>query len=252
MMSRRVRIAIFASGALGVLTLLVVAAFAIPPSGAAVSNTADAVLQGVVRERHATDAVAAVTFDYRGFDTLGEEFILYGSVLGVSLLLRDEKGKRKSADEDAPPAPSKPSAAVRLIARLLVGLTVVFGAYVVAHGHLSPGGGFQGGVILSTAPLVVYMASQPGALGELAPVGLIEMAEGIAGAAFVAVGLLGLFAGGAFLRNGLPLGSVGHLLSAGTIPLLNVITGLAVASGFLVLLSRFLAQATVQAEGSKA
>src|SRR3712207_8535195 len=41
-------------------------------------------------ERHATNVVMAVTFDYRGFDTLGEEFILFAAVMGVALLLREE------------------------------------------------------------------------------------------------------------------------------------------------------------------
>src|SRR3954470_18179415 len=54
------------------------------------------VVNGVgVTERHATDLVAAVNFDYRAFDTLGEEFILFAAVLGIVVLLRSMRGERE-------------------------------------------------------------------------------------------------------------------------------------------------------------
>src|SRR3954468_4155114 len=106
-----------------------------------------------VAQRHATDIVGAVTFDYRGFDTLGEEFILFAAAVGCAILLRAQRGERavedatgradRSADVVARP--------VRALGAALVAPTVVLGAYVVAHGHLTPGGGFQGGVILAAA-----------------------------------------------------------------------------------------------------
>ena len=48
-------------------------------------------------ERHATDLVTALNFDIRGFDTLGEEFILFGSVLGVVLILRELARRARTA-----------------------------------------------------------------------------------------------------------------------------------------------------------
>jgi len=59
---------------------------------------------------------------------------------------------------------------------------------------------------------------------------------------FVAVGVIGLIAGGVYLQNVVPLGPVGTVYSAGTIPLINLAVGLEVGSGFLLMLSEFLAQ----------
>jgi multicomponent Na+:H+ antiporter subunit B len=76
-------------------------------------------------------------------------------------------------------------------------------------------------------------------------VALIDLSESTGAAGYVAVGLLGLAAGAAFLENVLPLGRPGALLSAGTIPLINVSVGLEVAGGFVLLLSEFLEQTLV-------
>ena len=54
--------------------------------------------QVAVAERHATDVVSAINFDYRGFDTLGEEFILFASIAGAALLLRRERDEEFQAD----------------------------------------------------------------------------------------------------------------------------------------------------------
>ena len=64
----------------------------------------DMISRLAVYERHATDAVNAINYDYRGFDTLGEEFILFTAVLGVMLLLRKEEGdsERAAAFADDP------------------------------------------------------------------------------------------------------------------------------------------------------
>ncbi|HXP14819.1 MAG TPA: hydrogen gas-evolving membrane-bound hydrogenase subunit E, partial [Actinomycetes bacterium] len=115
-----------------------------------------------VAERKATNVVASVTFDYRGVDTMGEEYILFAAVLGVAILLRAQRDEREEPpDEDAADrhAPGT-SDAVRVVGLALVGPVVLFGIYVVAHGHLTPGGGFQGGVVLATGALLVYLSGE--------------------------------------------------------------------------------------------
>jgi multicomponent Na+:H+ antiporter subunit B len=74
---------------------------------------------------------------------------------------------------------------------------------------------------------------------------LIEFAEALGAASLALLGFAGLFAGGAFLQNTLPLGTAGDLLSAGTIPLGNIAVGLAVSGGFAFMLSEFLEQTLV-------
>src|SRR6185437_3549350 len=59
-------------------------------------------------ERHVTDVVTAVNFDYRGFDTLGEEFILFMSVVGGTVLLRRQREEEKSEGKDQSLADQSP------------------------------------------------------------------------------------------------------------------------------------------------
>src|SRR5579883_3186994 len=100
-------------------------------------------------ERNVTDAVTAVNFDYRGFDTVGEEFILLVSVLGSLLLLRMAEDRKEQIlrDASAPWRDIGPSDATRLWVLAMLAPKLAFGIYIVLHGQLTPGGGFQGGVI---------------------------------------------------------------------------------------------------------
>jgi len=200
-----------------------------------------------VSERHATNVVAAVAFDYRGIDTMGEEFILFAAVIGVAVLLRAQRDETEQPpDEDAADrrAPGT-SNAVRVLGLALLGPTVLFGIYLVAHGHLSPGGGFSGGVLLATGALLVYLSGEYVTLRRVRPEVLLDVAAATGTAGFVAVGILGLAAGAAFLQNVLPLGQPGTLLSAGTIALINLAVAVEVAGGFVLLLSEFLEQTLV-------
>jgi multicomponent Na+:H+ antiporter subunit B len=219
----------------------------LPDYGVYVGPYGDVLNQVAVAERKATNVVASVTFDYRGIDTLGEEFILFAAVLGVAILLRTQRGEREQPpDEDAADrrAPGT-SDAVRVLGLVLVGPVVLFGVYVVTHGHLSPGGGFQGGVVLATAALLVFLSGEYVTLRRISPEVLLDVAEATGAAGYVAVGLLGVAAGVTFLANVLPLGQPGALLSAGTIPVINLAVGLEVAAGFVLLLSEFLEQTLV-------
>ena len=206
-----------------------------------------------VSERAATNVVASITFDYRGFDTMGEEFILFAAVVGVAILLRAQRDEEEGQPEEEMPGRHAPAAsnAVRAIGLAMVGPIVVFGIYVVAHGHLTPGGGFQGGVVLATGALLVYLSGEYVTLRRVRPESLIDAAESTGAGGYVVIGLLGLVVGTSFLDNFLPLGQPGALLSSGTIIPINVAVGLEVASGFVLLLSEFLEQTLVvhQLEG---
>jgi multicomponent Na+:H+ antiporter subunit B len=197
-----------------------------------------------VKERKATNVVASTTFDYRGFDTLGEEFILFAAVLATTLLLRVQREESEQVPEDHAPyrKVSHDSDLVRETGAAIVAPAVLFGLYVVAHGHLTPGGGFQGGVLLATGPLLMYLVGEYIAFRRLAPESLIDAAEGTGGGAYTMCGFIGVLAGGRFMSNVLPLGRPGQLLSAGLIPPINLVVGLAVSAGFVLLLSEFLEQ----------
>ncbi len=200
-----------------------------------------------VPERHVLNVVTSVIFDYRGFDTLGEEFILFACVTGVSLLLRHEG--RESQDECAPRPSLHPpeqgivtpeaTDAMRLFTPAFIGLVFVFGCYIVLTGHLSLGGGFQGGVILSSAWLMLFLAYGSQTLHRFANKYVVEWCESAGAGLYALVGFSGLVFGQNFLTNILPLGQPGQLLSSGTILLINCGVGVEVTAGFILLLCEF-------------
>jgi len=200
-----------------------------------------------VPQRHITDVVTAVNFDYRGFDTVGEEFIFFAAVLGVALILRAQSGEGPGHVTDYATGRAVPptSDAVRVLGLGLTPPTVLFGIYVISHGHLTPGGGFQGGVVLATGVLLIYLAGELDDLHSLYTEAALERAEAIGAGGFVAVGLLGAATGSAFLDNVFPLGKTGTIFSAGTVPLINLSVGIEIAAGLVLLLTTFLHQTIV-------
>ncbi|MCA1809656.1 MAG: hypothetical protein LC725_09435 [Lentisphaerae bacterium] len=106
--------------------------------------------------------------------------------------------------------------------------------YVIVHGHLSPGGGFQGGVGLVALLVLLTVAYGTGLLPRLLPLRRLAVMEYLAALALLLAGCYGLWRAEAFLGNrvaGLPLGIPGAMLSAGLIPLLNLLIGLKVVAG---------------------
>jgi multicomponent Na+:H+ antiporter subunit B len=246
--SHRTRLWAYLLAALWLFVFLVWGFVGLPDFGHYAGPYGDILDRVAVPERSATDVVTAVNFDYRGFDTLGEEFILFAAVVGVASLLRTLRGERERRPDDDVAGRRAPetSLTIRLVGLVLVGPTVLIGIYVVAHGHQTPGGGFQGGVILATALLLTYLSADFLTMRRVGPHQLIEAAEGGGAAGFVLIGLSGLVAGGAFFENVLGQGTPGQLLSAGTIPLGNLAVGLAVTGGFAFMLSEFLEQTLVR------
>jgi multicomponent Na+:H+ antiporter subunit B len=236
-MSARVRMWMFMAAVAVFAWLFVRGITGLNPFGHYPGPYGDVVNRSVVGERQVTDAVTAVNFDYRGFDTLGEEFILFTSVMGVLLLLRRLSGEQKESKEPQPPSTSD---ALKVMTLVLTDLMVLFGLYIVAHGQLTPGGGFQGGVILATAPLLVFLIGGFKTFRNVTSPEWSHLAECAGAAAYSVIGLGAMLAGAAYLQNVLPYGSVGSVFSGGTIPLINAVTGLEVTSGFVLLLTSFL------------
>lgn len=246
-MTTRVRQLVFFLGALGLAALVVSAFVRLPHFGSGFSIDGAQLGALSVPQRHITDVVTAINFDYRGVDTMGEEFIFFAAVAAVGLVLRPQPDEVVRAEVDAASGRWVPptSDAVRVLGLALVGPTILFGLYIVAHGHLTPGGGFQGGVVLATGVLLVYLAGEYEHLHGLYPEQAIKVGESVGAAGYVAIGLVGLIWGTAFLDNIGPLGTIGRLNSAGLVPLIDVAVGVEVAAGFVLLLTAFLRQAIV-------
>lgn len=122
---------------------------------------------------------------------------------------------------------------VKNVTRLIAGFVAVFGLYVALTGHLGPGGGFAGGVILASAAVLVVLAFGSGFSKKLITEGKCHVWDGLAAMAFIAVAMLSYFAfwGGGFFFNFISRGKVGEFASAGTIPISNLAIGVKVAAG---------------------
>jgi multicomponent Na+:H+ antiporter subunit B len=249
-MNRGGRLVMFVVGALGVAALFGVAIVGLPDVGRAHSAYADAVDASSVPLRHISEDVGAVTFDFRGIDTLGEELILLSAIVAVGVQSRQRSDEEKNEEKDGEtegegPTPAVPSEAVRFWGLLLVAPSLLVGLSLVAHGYVTPGGGFQGGVMVASAILLAYAAGNYDALSYAVPKPALEPAEAFGAAVYLGVGIAALVAAEAFLTNMLPLGTTGTITSGGMLALLNPGVAIEVASGVLIALVLFLEQALV-------
>jgi len=245
-MSSRARTTLFLVAAAGLAVILVLGLIDLPPMGDYRGPYGYVVTQVAVYERHATDVVNAINYDYRAFDTLGEEFILFASVVGVLLLFRpspnqqgeqeQQKGGDLEDDEESLPV----SDALRVSTQVIMGVMIVFGVYIATHGQLTPGGGFQGGVILASTPILIYLAGDVRAFEKITSSPLVKLAECGGAGGYGVIGIIALLAGTHFLTNYLPLGTTGDLFSSGTIAVISVVVGLEVTGGFVQLTQVYL------------
>jgi multicomponent Na+:H+ antiporter subunit B len=204
-----------------------------------------AILRQAVAQTNATGVVSAINFEYRGFDTVGEEFILFTAAAGMAVVLRQLRGEREqppldeAKDRHLPPT----SAAVRTAALLLAGPTIVIGWWLASHAQANPSGGFQGGVILATAFFLVYLAGEFLVFRRLSPVAVLDAVEAIGAGGFAAVGVTAVAMGLPYLDNFLPLGQLpGAVSSSGTIALISFFVGVEVAAAFILIVGELLDQ----------
>jgi len=167
------------------------------------------------------NVVTSIVVNFRGFDTLGEVTVLFLATTAMSSILYKE---RHQLGERAVLFSS--SRIVMTGSKLLFPARSLVGVYVFIHGHLTPGGGFQGGVIIATGFLLMLLAYKDYRVSHMA----LSIVESSAGIIFASVGLLGMLNGGTFLENFLPTGTMNNLLSGGVIPIIYIAVGLKVGA----------------------
>ncbi len=181
------------------------------------------------RHTQSANAVTSVVTYFRGLDTLGEVTILFLSIFGIGIGIERTQPMNTILAYD--------NTLLKIGTHVLFPLMILFGAYIVVHGHLSPGGGFQGGVIIASAFLLKFLAyGDAYSLHHKA----LALFEALSGAGLVLAGILSVLAGGLFLGNPLPLGVMGRLFSAGILPIIYLFVGLKVAAEITVLAEYFL------------
>lgn len=212
---------------LGGLVFLLMALTGVLSFGSPPMLIGSAIQRAAADEVGVANFVTAVVLGYRGLDTLGELSILFAAATAGGLVLGGTRQRR-----------GRPAGLIlRSGSDLLFPLLLVVGLYIVMHGHLTPGGGFQGGVILAAAFFLPLLARPAGGLNH----GWMAAIEGLAGTAFIALGIAALVDGGAFLTPLFDKGALGELVSGGSLPLLYLAVGLKVGAELAGLLSRLAA-----------
>ncbi len=153
------------------------------------------------------------------------------------------------------------STIVRVAADILYPATLIFGLYIVVHGHLTPGGGFQGGAVIATSAVLVMVAYQyRDVVGRIAK-GNLMARESIGLLLFIGFALIALLYGVPFFTNWLANGGIifgdpvptgsnaGDLNTAGTIPLMNIAVGIEVWGGLALIVMYFLSGLEKEGEG---
>jgi multicomponent Na+:H+ antiporter subunit B len=197
----------------------------LPPFGTPLMSTAQYYLENGPTDTGAANIVSSIILDYRAYDTLGELTVLFTAILGTFTILRI----RKQPEVEAEKKSEGMTLIVKTVTRISVWLIFLYGIYIVMHGHLTPGGGFGGGVIIALALLNVMLAYGRDFTSKWLNISFLHDVEAASATLFLVLGLLGISLGGAFFANYLSKGELFNLISAGTILPLNIIIGIKVA-----------------------
>jgi len=213
---------------LSIIGYYMVNSFSQIPFGENRDTVGDYYLNTTVEKTGSVNTITAIVVNYRGFDTLGEVTVLFLASTGLAAILFDNRGRKRRRQHA--------SLIVRVGAHLIYPLIILLGAYVFIHGHLTPGGGFQGGAIIATGVLLMFMSYRSFEVSHK----LLTYLESFAGISFVTIGLSGLIWGNSFLQNILPLGVPNELFSAGVIPIIYIAVGIKVGAELTGLLDNLL------------
>lgn len=181
----------------------------------------------------AANLVTAVVVSYRSFDTLGEITILFLTAAIISFFLKLSK-----EDEERVIVHRGTSELLKTASQLLIPLIFLFGVYVFINGHLTPGGGFQGGAIIASGVVLAIMANPNMTINH----NVIIWVESLSGISVILFGVAGIFLGTGFLDSSwdsLGLGEFGTIFSAGTIPILYSLVGLKVGAELSNILNKY-------------
>lgn len=191
-------------------------------------------IENGLQETGAVNIVTGMILDYRAFDTLGESHVLFIATCTVLILLRHDKSKKGShgigyeMEEDRIYEP-KNDVILQTVARILVPPIVIFGIYVILGGHLGPGGGFSGGVVIG-AGLILYLNAFGFAKTErFFNERTYKRLSFCALACYALAKSYSFYTGANHIESVIPLGTPGAILSSGLILILNICVGLVVA-----------------------
>lgn len=182
-----------------------------------------------VQETGAINLVTSVLYDYRAFDTLGETTVLLTAATILSFMVPVRKAAMLS---------TRFTMMVDQTLKWMIPFLAVLGAYLIFFGHLSPGGGFVGGVVLAIIPILLTITYGVEISEYKFKPTQKKVVEDIGVIGFILLGLLGISTGSNFLANGqahFGPGNTGELISAGLIPCLNIMIGIKVGASMAII-----------------
>ena len=212
-----------------IVFLFVLVLVAMPTGRAAVVNLGAQYLAQFESEFGGENAVTAIYLGYRVYDTLFEALVL---VIGVVAVIHMSHFKQTAVAEGEHSEVEKDSMAVFAI-RIICPVMLLFGVYLILNGHLSPGGGFQGGLAVATYFICRYMIYDVYDL----PIRKLLRLEELVFAGIVVFAVILVFWGfmDYFPPRIQPYVRTMHML------LMNGLIGLKVACGFIILFYRYIA-----------
>jgi multicomponent Na+:H+ antiporter subunit B len=216
MMVRKFFVFLFLGGLAGVFYRILSEFVPLPE----LKGVAEHYVSNGVSELGSANLVTGIVVTYRGLDTLGEVTILFltSSIIGFFLKKSEDNYFRKLRVS---------SEILRTASLILFPVLILFGAYIFINGHLTPGGGFQGGAVIASGVALLLLADPKRYVSHA----FLSVLESISGFVYVSAGIIGILVGGGFLDTRvLPLGPTGALLSAGLIPVIYIFIGLKVGS----------------------
>ena len=125
---------------------------------------------------------------------------------------------------------------IKTCSSITLPLASLLGIYIVLHGHLSPGGGFKGGVIIASAVLIFYLSYGREKTLNIFNKNKLSKVEELGALTFIFVASLGIIYGVSFFTNVLSKGALGNVFSSGTIFFMNFAVGYKVLAGISVLI----------------
>ena len=193
------------------------------PASPASTHLSNHYIEQAIAETEVPNLVTAVLADYRGFDTMFETAVVFCAGLACFLLLRDYSPKKDRYYRHAPtgvilhfkknnvrlPVGEEfeymdkdwipPDTVIKSICRILIPFIQIYGLYVIAHGDFSPGGGFQGGVILGASLILMAISYNLKTLVRRVSEKFLGIFSATGVLIYVGIGVLAMVMGGNFL-----------------------------------------------------
>ena len=200
--------------------------FGDPNSPANSSEVIKRYIESGLTETGAINIVAGVILDYRAFDTLGESHVLFTAATVVILLLLEAKEKKEEENEKEI---LEKDPILKMAAKILTPLIMMFGIYVILCGHLGPGGGFSGGSIIGAGLILYSVAYGTDRIKKIITPTIYKVITICALCFYSFAKCYSFYCGANHLETIFETGTPGAILSAGLILPLNIAVGIVVA-----------------------